>query len=536
MAFRRTPALVLLAVAAFGSSGAMLYRRQRQNPTTYPLLGRAPHGVASALWSMDAATLDRTTADDVRRLTESVSSLDRAVEHLRSLGAVIDNPHPEALPMEDRQRLRDAWADVLDPLLALDALKHRYEGWYGIDYLSHPALHARAFAIELTALCAQAAAGHAVAERVNAHPSAQHIIDERVVERGIPSGTFTAVRAQLTRTRDFSYVPVGAQWFDVWIARQLRAPGDQPLRALVNARRAQAVAALGARDAVTTAENRLQTLQQQAFQRWFPVQTEVATWAGDTRVAPENRRLVSNAQLDAMREQMHPGDVIVERRNWYISNIGLPGFWPHAIFYSGSQDEIRATFDALPEVTAVYGMPFSQYLAQHRAVVWNQLGTPDANGHVRRVLEAVSEGVVTNSLEHACGGDYVAVMRPTFGPVMAARAIDRAFGLQGRPYDFNFDFATDDQIVCSELVLKAYEPASATAPGLRVPPITVAGHSAIPPTELVRTFAAEQSAASPQLTFVYFLDGRERTHAAVVSDAAALRGTLTRPKWDIAQP
>lgn len=103
-------------------------------------------------------------------------------------------------------------------------------------------------------------------------------------------------------------------------------------------------------------------------------------------------------------------------------------------------------------------------------------------------------------------------------------------------FDFNFDFATDDQVVCSELVIKAYEPKTPDGPGLRIPFITVAGRRAVPPTEFVRTFGAELDKADRQLDFVYFLDGREKGESALVSDAASLAKTATRPKWDIVQP
>jgi len=133
------------------------------------------------------------------------------------------------------------------------------------------------------------------------------------------------------------------------------------------------------------------------------------------------------------------------------------------------------------------------------------------------------------------GADYVAALRPRLERGEIAAAIDRALALFGRPYDFNFNFATDDAIVCSELVIKAYEPTE-PGKGLRVPWVTVAGRRAVPPTELVRLFASERTQADSQLEFVYFLDGREATKNAVVSDADGLARSVDRPKWDVAQP
>jgi hypothetical protein len=143
--------------------------------------------------------------------------------------------------------------------------------------------------------------------------------------------------------------------------------------------------------------------------------------------------------------------------------------------------------------------------------------------------------VCSASIEHSCAADYVAVLRPRFSVLDKARAIDRALGYWGRPYDFNFDFATDDQVVCSELVMKAYE-GGADAPGLEVPYVELVGRRAVPPTELVRRFRDQLDAPGQQLDFVYFLEGREAEHKAIVADAAALARSCDRPKWDIVQP
>jgi len=145
-----------------------------------------------------------------------------------------------------------------------------------------------------------------------------------------------------------------------------------------------------------------------------------------------------------------------------VSNVGLPGFWPHAALFTGSQDDIRRAFDDDGDVRARFGV-FSEHLARRHPDAWRALGMRDSAGHSHAVVEAVSEGVIAASFEHSCGADYVAALRPRLDPLELAIAIDRALGWFGRPYDFNFDFATDDAIVCSELVLKAFEPLSARA-------------------------------------------------------------------------
>jgi hypothetical protein len=547
MSRRAKIGLVALVLALI--SGVIAFWPAAAEHSGYPFARRVTGSMGSPLWRLSPDTLERVTADDIERLERLVERLDRSIEHARSKQAMLAITKIEDLDAEARASIRDVWWTFVEPMIAVDELKDRYDGWYGIDYLKHPQLHARAFAITYGALCVQVEAGQALLSIVAGHKLAQVLFDEAMPELGLPSGTFSALRTQLGRARDYSFVPVGAEWYATWLERYLMSGAaganfDARVHAIVSGRSGRAVRAIAGLGAVRAVGNKAHVLKGMAFKGWFPIQKKVAEWAGDTRVAPQGRRLIGDEQLAAMKSKLRPGDVLVERRNWYLSNIGLPGFWPHAALYTGSQADIRAAFDGDPDVRARFGI-FSEHLARKYPGAWRALGERDPAGHPHAVVEAVSEGVIAASLEHSCGADYVAALRPRLDPPEIALAIDRALGWFGRPYDFNFDFATDDAIVCSELVIKAFEPQGArggadggTPPmrGLRVPWVTVAGRRAVPPTEIVRLFANEQAKSTAQLQFVYFLEGREATHNAVVADANALAASVTRPKWDVAQP
>jgi len=124
---------------------------------------------------------------------------------------------------------------------------------------------------------------------------------------------------------------VGAEWYEHWIEKHLDGATGEKIKTLVGAQSKAARERLKQLSAVqNTAENKAELMKTAAFKAWFPLQKGVAEWAGDTRIAPEGRRLVSDEQLAGMRKALRPGDILVERRNWYISNVGLPGFWPHA--------------------------------------------------------------------------------------------------------------------------------------------------------------------------------------------------------------
>jgi len=110
----------------------------------------------------------------------------------------------------------------------------------------------------------------------------------------------------------------------------------------------------------------------------------------------------------------------------------------------------------------------------------------------------------------------------------------RAMGNYGKPYDYNFDFETRDELVCSELVVDAYSPTE-DLKGLNLEIKTVAGRKIFSPTDFVKKFYDERGNFGRELEFVYFLDGNEKLQKAFVKEEADFATSWTRPKYDFLQ-
>jgi hypothetical protein len=520
------------AAALAAAAGVSLWPSDSAH-AAYPFARRVG-GKLEPLWSIDSQKLGGSTKDDAQRLSVLLPQLEGAVSAVSKLAAKLGSAKVEELGPTAREELRLGWWQVFEPILAIDELKSRYRGWYGLDYLQQRRLHARSFALSFAGLCAQVDSGLRLLEALDGKKLIQTLFDEAMPSVGLPSHTFGKLRGELGRARDLLLIPLGNDWFERWIAPALKEDSELvALLGLLEPLRQRA------RTRVLTpttrgVENKLDTLRGEFARRWFPLQKGFAEWAGDTRFTSQTRRLISDAQITTLKSKLQPGDIILERRNWYLSNVGLPGFWPHAALYFGRTSQI-VELAAEADVKAEFGDLVLELQRISRRG-WSALTGRDAAGHEQSVLEAVSEGVVASSVEHSCGADYVAVLRPRVPPATRARALERALGYFGQPYDFNFDFATDDQVVCSELVVKAYEAGPKGEPGVSVPYIEILGRRAAPPTEFVRAFKSELGKENAQFEFVYFLDGREEQKAAVTADAEALAATCERPKWDIIQP
>jgi hypothetical protein len=506
----------------------------RKERAAYPFARRL-YGKHQPLWDVKPAELAQASENDAARLERLLPQLDRAVATLEQLEPRLANAQVGELGAADRDKLRELWFQVFEPILAIDAIKGRYDAWWGLDYQHQRALHARAYALCFAAFCGQVDAGLRLLAAIADKKLLPVLFDEAMPNVGLPARTFSGLRERIGRTRDLWLVPIGDEWYERWLLPHVRKDGKLgEVSRLLDTLRARTKQRVWTPTSQGIA-NKADIVRGELFERWFPLQKGFAEWAGDTRFARAERRLIDDAALAAFQAKLEPGDIILERRNWYLSNVGLPGFWPHAALYVGTQAQILKALAEDSEVKNAFGDLRAHY-EKLAPKAWASLAERDHGGHEHRILEAVSEGVVSASVQHSCGADYVAALRPRLPPLARARAIGRALAFWGRPYDFNFDFLTDDQLVCSELVVKAYEKQGTDGAGLAVPYVELVGRRAVPPTELVRLFRDQRNDPNRQLDFVYFLEGRESERTAVVADADALASTCDRPKWDLVQP
>jgi hypothetical protein len=147
-------------------------------------------------------------------------------------------------------------------------------------------------------------------------------------------------------------------------------------------------------------------------------------WSPD-RVTEELRRQIELFLL--------PGDVLVTRHDRAVTNLFLPGYWPHAALYVGTEKDRQRM-----------GIEIDQQRLQR----WTGR---------RTVLEALKDGVLFRPLDETLSVDAVAVIRPQLAEEEIANAIGRACVHEGKLYNFDFDFFRSDRLVCTEVVYRAYD-------------------------------------------------------------------------------
>lgn len=152
-----------------------------------------------------------------------------------------------------------------------------------------------------------------------------------------------------------------------------------------------------------------------------------------SEIVNKNEKHVTEQMRQQTRAVLRPGDVLVTRHRLALTNLFLPGFWPHSAVYVGdSDDRQRLGIEVSPEI----------------AEKWQ--------GDIC-TFEALKDGVKLRTLHNTLAVDSFVVLRPDLSDSGLKQGIERMVSHEGKQYNFDFDFFRSDRLVCTEVVYRAYD-------------------------------------------------------------------------------
>ncbi|MBX2825230.1 MAG: hypothetical protein KTR33_10915 [Gammaproteobacteria bacterium] len=147
---------------------------------------------------------------------------------------------------------------------------------------------------------------------------------------------------------------------------------------------------------------------------------------------PIAKRVTPAIQMQFAR-LLQPGDIIVTRHDHAVTNLFLPGFWPHAALFVGTRSQ-------------------REHLGIRLEAGQNERWAGECC-----VLEALKDGVRFRPLNETLSVDNVAVLRPVLSPEAIRAGIERAIQHEGKLYNFDFDFFNAERLVCTEVIYRGFD-------------------------------------------------------------------------------
>jgi len=164
-------------------------------------------------------------------------------------------------------------------------------------------------------------------------------------------------------------------------------------------------------------------------------------------VATRKGKLYGDADVAAnVRSVIKPGDFLLEKTPFRLTDKLIPGHWGHAAVYLGTDAELQdlGVWDRITQLRDAGDGYFTQAKI-------DELRQQIKDGKV--IDEALRDDVQLNTIEHFLNIDDLAIMHDT--SEATEDKIDRIILTMrqlGKEYDFKFDVETSIKIVCSELI------------------------------------------------------------------------------------
>lgn len=286
-------------------------------------------------------------------------------------------------------------------------------------------------------------------ERVHDRPIVREKLNEPEPAFGIPGGVYDRIQKSLTSPVHAWHVFHALQYLEenkqtlrglaasdgelgelFRLTERLRPRLDVQLDDFVRAR---------VRTRVRLLATRLQ--RDLLFRALYGLQKAVSRLLSEKYVHLGHLPALPQLVVDRLTPHLRPGDVLITRKEYALTNYFLPGYWPHAALYVGQE----ANLDEFP------------FLGESHAVSWRSAFRKCGAAGEGRVVEALKDGVRLRSVSTPLSCDAIAVVRPQLPQEAIGSALVRGLRHVGKPYDFDFDFTRSDRLVCTEVVYRSYE-------------------------------------------------------------------------------
>ena len=155
--------------------------------------------------------------------------------------------------------------------------------------------------------------------------------------------------------------------------------------------------------------------------------------------------------------QLKAGDIFITRHDDAMSNLFLPGFWPHAALYIGTQEQRDAMGLSLDD-------------------------SDDRNLESFHFLESKKDGVMFRQIEETLRVDAFTILRPNLNSEQITTALTNAISHEGKLYDFMFDFSQSNRLACTAVIYRAFHGVGPISFSL----IQHAGRACLSAEELIR--------------------------------------------------
>ena len=146
------------------------------------------------------------------------------------------------------------------------------------------------------------------------------------------------------------------------------------------------------------------------------------------------------------------------------------------------------------------------------------------------IIESTKKWVCVEKFEDFIKhNDYLWVFRPNFSNEKIKKAILKTTNLLNKEYDYLFNFYSDNNFVCSELITKAYLKENEFDEWLNINLVKIASWITYPPNDFVKKSYLEQDNKNNEINAIFFID--KENHKNFINNNIELNKSFERSRF-----
>jgi|GEM_PF-1825449 len=473
-------------------------------------------------------------AEDMKALPDLINTLEIDVMDFKLLLSDEEGDF-SGYSLTKKEEIREKWEDIHSGLSELQAIYKRQSSAYASSLFFRNKFDQVRYLMSISSLLAFNLNAFRIIDTVNAIPSLRVFLNENDSETGLSRNSFFRIKQWVYATKNLSDLKSGLDYFyndfsvsDIPGQEKIQSNAESDIRMTDTEKRLKQLNNY-IRNSYIYTQNIINMKQDDVFRSsvlpfsremidfmWSPVQKGVLKIITGVEFTPRMEKFIDDTLYNEIAKSLKPGDILLKRSNWQLTNLGIPGFWTHSAIYLGNFDKLDAYFK---ETAGFKDEPFSQYVKRNFPGIFERI-----NNHSDCIIEVIAPGVVISPLENIAKVDYFAALRPKLSRSDIVKALLASFEYYRQGYDYSFNFLTENELVCSELIYKSYlEDKEIDKKGLHFELKTIKEKPLLTVNAIAEKYDKDLLNDNQELELVLFVDADEKKKKAFVSDKKAFR-------------
>lgn len=406
--------------------------------------------------------------------------------------------------IKNRQEIKKHWQEIVSIIFEIDTIKKRYRQFLSFQNLTEKSKYDLAFLLSFYALLTQHKLFIKISKATKNNTKLEQTLNQKDEYDAIPKNSLDRILTQMTDADESIKIAAGELYFHT-----IKTNNDPIVSDLQNTitKHLESISQNFWEYSNVGLKKPFKLIKKIVNDTVFPIKKQIMI-GGSNIELPFRKKLISKKViLEKIKPKLKPGDIILTRKEWQLSNLGIPGYWTHALLYTGKLEELSTSTKKI--------------IQENNPEIAKQMAK-------KQILESTSKGVHLSKLTKALKSDSLVILRTKLNQSELESVILEAFKHYGKPYDYELDFIHNHSLICSELIYKSF--LTSKKINFEIPNYNWNYYMMVP-NNLAEKFAQELNQEQQELDCILYLEGNTIKNKLTPRSGKAFSESAFYSKW-----